>query len=918
MSLGAGTRLGPYEIQSAIGAGGMGEVYRARDTRLDRIVAIKVLPAQFAADPQLRERFDREARAISSLNHPHICALFDVGRQDDVDFLVMEFLEGQTLAERLNSVGRVRSDPPSRAGSTGPGLQVDQALTVAIQVASALDAAHRAGIVHRDLKPANVMLTKAGAKLLDFGLAKTPAPVVAASGLSMMPTTPPGVTAQGTILGTFQYMAPEQIEGLDADARTDIFAFGALLFEMLTGKTAFEGKTRARLLGAILKDEPPPVSTVQPVVPKSLDRIISACLAKDPDDRWQSARDLLRELKWVTSGAAEASRVSDASPAKAGHYVRHARVAWSVAAVLGVALVAAAAIAVRHFREAPARTEVLQFTLPAPEGAVYAATSVSGGTGTAQQFAISPDGRQVAFVAGSKAGTALWIRSLANLTARPLPRTDQAAFPFWSPDSRFVAFFAGGKLKKVQATGGPPIALCDAVSGHGGTWNGDGVIVFAPSNNGELFRISSAGGVPAPVTSLDSARGERRHNWPSFLPDGRHFLYTAISTSGGREPDRPSDIRIASLDSKDVTPLFAAESSVAYNTGHLLFWRDGSLMAQPFDAATRKISGDPFPVAEQVANEGGRYTSFSVASTGVLMYAQGAAQQNVRLTWFDRAGKVLGTVADPGSYGTLALSPDERRVAVSLVTQNNRDIWVIDLARAVPTRLTFDPSAENYPIWSPDGSRVFYSGTGGIRQKLASGTDNEELVVKSAIGAGAALVPGDLSRDGRYLAYTDNTVVTSSFDLWVVPTGGDRKPFVYLRTPAIETNPAFSPDGRWLAYQSNESGQVQVYVQPFLASGGKYQISRNGGMQPLWRGDGKELFFLTVDGTIMSAEIRTGLQFEMSIPRALFPAEVLELATGREYAVTKDGQRFLVLVPPPRLNQTALTVVVNWLASVQK
>jgi Tol biopolymer transport system component len=705
MSLQPGARLGPYEIVSAIGAGGMGEVYRARDTRLERTVAIKVLPSEFASDPQLRERFDREARAVSSLNHPHICALHDVGSEGDTQFLVLEFLEGQTLAERL----------------AGGPVPLDEALRIGIQICDALDRAHRAGIVHRDLKPANIFLARSGGtsapptvKLLDFGLAKTAAPVVATSGLSMMPTTPHGVTAQGTILGTFQYMAPEQIEGLEADARTDIFAFGALLFEMLTGRTAFEGKTRASLLGAILKDEPPRVSSIQPVAPKALDRIVNTCLAKDPDDRWQNARDLLHELKWIASGDAAAgplqAGLSAEALAEAGHYVRITRVAWTVAGVLAVALAAAAVVVVRHVRETPPAADAIQFTIPAPEGAAYAATNLGGGTGVATQLAISPDGREIAFIASSKGETALWIRALASPVARRLPGTEQAAFPFWSPDSRSIAFFAGTKLKKVQATGGPPIALCDVVSSRGGTWSRDNVIVFNTVANGTLMRVSSAGGTPVPVTTLDAARGETRHSWPSFLPDGRHFLFVAMTTAAAREAEKPSEIHIASLDSKDVTSLFAAESSIAYNAGHLLFWRDGSLMAQPFDATERKLTGDPFPIAEQVANEGGRYTSFSAASTGVLVYTQGTGQLNARLTWFDRSGKVLEPVADPGAYGPIALSPDERRLAVSNLTQANRDIWVIDLARGVPTRLTFDPITENYPIWSPDSSHVVYAG----------------------------------------------------------------------------------------------------------------------------------------------------------------------------------------------------------------
>jgi len=526
MTLSAGSRLGPYEILSPLGAGGMGEVYRARDTRLDRTVAIKVLPEGLAADAQLRERFEREARAISALQHPHICALFDVGRDGDHEFLVLEYLEGETLADRI-----------ARAGA----LPVGDALTIAIEICDALAQAHRSGIVHRDLKPANVMLTRAGAKLLDFGLAKAAGPVVAGTPLSMLPTTPPNITAQGTILGTLQYMAPEQLEGLEADTRTDTFALGALTFEMITGRPPFEGKTRASLLGAILKDEPPRLSQLQPRAPAALDRLIATCLAKDPEDRYQSARDLLRDLKWISSNnAVEAA----AAPGR----VRAPLAPWIVAAVLFVALLAD--VVLRFTSTSSARSTAVQFTVGAPEQSQFGGPS---GSGTLQlpQVALSPDGRFVAFVATRGSIYQLWVRPLSALTPTAIAATDDASLPFWSPDSRFIGFFTAGKLKIVDVNGGAPIAVCDAAQGRGGTWNADNVIVFGRAGTGPLLRVNASGGAPTSVTTLDAAYGEVNHRFPHFLPDGRHFLYTAITGALESNALKPSLLKMGSLDRGD-------------------------------------------------------------------------------------------------------------------------------------------------------------------------------------------------------------------------------------------------------------------------------------------------------------------------------------------------------------------------------
>jgi len=911
MALATGTRLGPYEILSAIGAGGMGEVYRARDTRLDRTVAIKVLATSFAADPQLRDRFEREARAISSLNHPHICTLFDVGHQDGVDFLVLEYLEGETLAERL-----------ARAGALDP----HEALQIAIHVCDALDKAHRSGIVHRDLKPANVFLvggrgTSAApiAKLLDFGLAKSAAPVVAASGLSMLPTTPPNLTAQGTILGTFQYMAPEQIEGFEADARTDIFAFGALVFEMLTGRTAFEGKTRASLLGAILKDEPIAVSRIQPLAPAGVDRIISTCLAKDADDRFQSARDLLRDLKWVASGS------SDAAVSIATRPARSNRVAWLIAVLTTIALIVTAFLAMRRNGEVARLAAPVQFTIAPPENGSFGGPA-AGGTGVATQLAVSPDGRNIVYTARAPSIYQIWLRPVAALAARPIPGTEGGAFPFWSPDGRFIGFFAGGKLKKVQIAGGPPIVLSDAPDGRGGTWNRDNVILFTPGTaDTGIFRVSSGGGVAAVVTTLDPTSRETNHRWPHFLPDGRHFLYTA--TTGTCCPaSKPSIIKIASLDPAESTiTLLQAESSAAYGSGHVLFARDETLMALPFDPGARQTTGDAFPLAEHVSMEGSRYVGASVSENGTVVYASGGLQASQQLTWFDRGGRAIAPLGAASPYLNLALSSDERRVAVTLGTGNpeNVDIWILDITRNVLSRLTFDPGTDASPVWSGDGTHIAFAGQRSgkffLFQKLINGTAADESLLEGP----RLMTPTGWSRDGRFIAYTVGTASALPLrsDVWILPLFGDRKPFPLTQSAFNETSGVFAPDGRWIAYTSDEGGQPNIYVQPLpsVGGGGKYQVSRDGGAYPVWRADGQELFFLGLDGTLMAVPIHAADQFEAGVPEALFLTGAARFNNSQVYAVTRDGKRILVNARPQQSSAARLlTVIVNWTAAIQK
>ena len=651
----------------------------------------------------------------------------------------MEYLDGETLADKI---------------AKGP-LPLDQALRYAIEIADALDKAHRAGIVHRDLKPGNVMLTKGGTKLLDFGLAKTGAPAVVGASLSMLPTTPPNLTAQGTILGTFQYMAPEQLEGQDADARTDIFAFGAVLYEMLTGKKAFEGKSHASLIGAIMHSEPPPLSVVQPLAPRSLDRIVRACLAKDADDRIQSARDVVLQLTWVIE--------DDPGATAAGPSARRGdreRMAW---ALVAVATAAAIALGIPYFRHASTTdSPLVRFAVVPPQNVTF------GTAGGQSVPAISPDGRRVAFVATRAGSSLLWVRALDSLEAQPLPGTENAAFPFWSPDSRAVGFFASdATLKTIDASGGPVRTLCNVPSGAagGGTWSPAGVIVFSSLAGGGLFTVPANGGTPAPITTPDASHGERAHRFPSFLPDGRHFLYWATPSN---------TILLGSLDSKETTRLLTADSQAVYVApGSLLFVRQGTLLAQRFDARRATLTGDAVPVADSVLADATGAAAFAASSSGVLAYRTGTLGAPTQLTWVDRAGRPLGPVGQPGRYRNPALSPDGTRVAVEATDAQARtqDIWLVELARGVTSRFTFDPGNDIYPVWSPDGSRIMFgSDRGGgvfnLYQKRADGIGTDEPMLKSNVD----MAPYSWSPDGRFVVY--RTIASSAFNLGILPLAG--------------------------------------------------------------------------------------------------------------------------------------------------
>ncbi len=886
MQVSTGTRLGPYEVIAPIGAGGMGEVYRARDTRLDRDVAIKVLPAEFSTNEQLKLRFEREAKTISQLNHPHICTLFDVGD----GYLVMELIEGESLADRLIK----------------GALPAEQVLRVGIEIASALDRAHRQGIVHRDLKPGNIMLTRGGAKLLDFGLAKS----VSSGALPLataMATEARPLTQEGTIVGTFQYMAPEQLEGQEADARSDIFAFGTVLYEMLTGKRAFEGKTKASLIASILDRDPIPVTTLQPVTPPALEHVITTCLEKDPEARWQTAHDILLELKWIDRAGSDAG-----APAVTARKRRmHERGAWAIA-VLG--LVTAGAVAAWHFATRQA-SRVIQASLLAPDKAPLL---FDGATGP---IVLSRDGRWIAFIATSDGKNMIWVRSLSAGSAQQLAGTEGATFPFWSHDGRFLGFFADGKMKKIAFTGGPPQAVCEVgAQTRGGTWNADDTIVFTPSSRDPLSRISAGGGNAVAVTRIDEKAGQYSHRFPWFLPDGRHFLYLAQSFTGGLDRNK---IYAGSLDGNLKKLVVVANSPVMYApSGHILFIRDRTLMAQRFDPKRLQVIGDAQPIAEDVQFFSNTSSaSFAVSDGGVLAYHTGAGSL-FHPVWVDRSGKDAGALNVSGDLFGPRVAHHGDRVVYSMGDPLGLggDLWILDIARNVPTRFTFEPGDDGWPVWSPDDSRVAYSaeqkqGFRDIVVKVSSGAAPAEILYSSP----ALNFVTDWSLDGRYIFFQQiDPKARTQFDIWVLDVEKKTAAPV-LRTRFSEVGAAFSPDVKWMAYASDESGQQQVYVQPFPGPGGKWQISISGGSSPQWSDDGKQLYFRSADAKMCVVSVETVPSFRVSSPSVLFPLHARSAMAGnRQWHVAGDGQRFLVSEALHEEAAAPITIVTNWAEQLKK
>ncbi len=878
MPLAPGTRLGPYEITALIGAGGMGEVYKARDTRLDRVVAIKVMTATRAEG---RSRFQTEARSIAALAHPNICALFDVGNQGEIDFLVMEYLEGETLSQCL---------------ARGP-LPIEEALRRAVEIADALDNAHSHGITHRDLKPANVFLATSRrsakssavhprggepvtAKLLDFGLAKLRPD--AFPDVHRIETQGPD-TAVGAIVGTFNYMSPEQADGQPVDARSDLFAFGAVLYEMLTGRRAFEGRSGPAVLGAIIAKQPDPISASLPDVPSSVDFAIAQCLAKHPDDRWQSARDLRAHLRHAIALLSTPPR-----PSPVG--LRRPWLPWVVAAI---AMAAAIATGIGLQRRPAQGVPVTWLSaLPPP-----------GGFGMTPTPSLSPDGRSLAFTAPDPTGeTVLWVRALDSLALRALPGTEGASEPFWSPDGRMLGVFSQGKLKTVDPSGGLPHVLADAPNPRGGTWNRSGDIVFVPATGGGLFRIAATGGAATPIATPGSTDGVLMRGYPHFLPDGQHLLLFTLNSDASR-----SGIYVLDLRTGDTTVVSPALSRAEYAAGHLVYGRDGSLFAQPFDTAAARFTGEARRIVDEVGRSGGasRFNfAFSTAGNGTLAYWSGTTMPVTQLTQFDRSGRVLRTIDTPDVFHGLDVSPDGTRVAVERMDSRTTltDIRVIDLAPGSGAATTIvsgpDGHVVNVPMWSPDGNSLLYTLT------------STDLLIRDLASAQTRPIPTEpggkwptsWSRDGRYLVMDRTTNVG---EIWVQPLADGGKAFPYLRTGYSAQGAQVSPDQGWVSYRSDETGQFEVYIDSFPSQGRKARVSVHGGSRPQWRRDGRELYFIARDGRLMAVSVTpTGSRVQIGEPQVLFEAPPLNVWFNRtQYAASADGQRFLFNA---RVNNPAL------------
>jgi eukaryotic-like serine/threonine-protein kinase len=895
MALTSGTKLGPYEIQSPLGTGGMGEVYRAVDTRLNRIVAVKILAPHLSNSPELKQRMEREARTISSLNHPNICHLYDVGAQNGMDFLVMEFLEGETLAERLRK---------------GP-LALADIYKIGIAVAEALALAHRQGIIHRDLKPGNVMLTQAGAKLMDFGLAKpiglTPgsssaaAPPSFTAAATMSGATPLSpLTTAGAMVGTVQYMSPEQIEGKEADTRSDIFAFGAVLYEMAAGKRPFEGKSQISVASSILEKDPDPISALKPQTPAAFEHVVTTCLQKNPEERFLAAHDIKLELQWIAKAkpaAEQASATAASAPARSP-------MPW-IAAMIAVLLLGTAAGFLLH-RPAPAQS--IHTVINAP-----AKTHINLMGDNAGPAVLAPDGSAIAFAAsGGDGKSTLWVRPVNGLEARQIAGTENAIFPFWSFDSHSVGFFADAKLKSVDLSGGSPQIVADAAFGRGGAWGADGVMVISPATTGALYRVSADGGVPVALTKMDTTL-HTSHRWPFFLPDGKHFLYLAINHDAAKSAN--DTIYYAAVDGSVNKPLFKSQSNAIYADGYILFARNEQLMAQAFNPANGSLSGEPQLLIRGVANDLTTWhMDASASSDGLLIYGNGGSG-DVEMLWMDRATKQLSTVASNLSgLNAIAISPQGDRVALG-IDNGVSDVWVLDLARNTRTRLTFGPVFNNFPQWSPDGKWIVYASDRNgkfqlLRKPSDGGGAEEELLSDDQYVA-----PYDWSRDGKYIFFERGKPGTQ--DIWALPLEGERKPFQVVATSAnlFRAWPALSPDGHWLAYMSNESGSYQIYVIGFNGAHGKWQVSANGGQEPSWSHDGKQLYFVDAANTIFAVPVQeTAGALQFGAPQTLVSTWSMPVPF---YRISPDDKKILLYRISQQVSES-LTVVTNFTAGLKK
>jgi serine/threonine-protein kinase len=882
MALDPGTRLGPYEVVASLGAGGMGEVYKARDIRLDRTVAIKVLPAHLSDDGQRRERFEREARAVSSLNHPHICTLHDIGRENGVDFMVMEHIEGESLAGRLKN----------------GALPLEQALRHAIEIADALDKAHRRGVVHRDLKPGNIMLTKAGAKLLDFGLAKLTAmesPVPE----SILPTEARPLTTEGSLVGTIPYMAPEQLEGREADARTDVFAFGAVLYEMVTGRRAFEGQNQASLIGAIMGKEPAPISATRPMSPPALDHVVGRCLAKDADERWQSAADLMRELKWVAEGGSVAAPSAEPAPGPA----TRERLAWT-AIVLALAGVAVWGL----LQGAPSVARpTSRLVIELPRDQRLADTSFS----FAAPMALSPDGTQLVYAATRGGPPQLYLRSLGRFDAEPIAGTEGGTSPFFSPDGQWLGFFAGGRLQKVPRSGGTPQPICEAPSyiGNGITWGADGTIIFAQSLGG-LARVSAEGGHPETLTTPAFDRGEYAHAFPQFLPDGKNVLFSIWG--------RPHVTGLLSLKSGERRTLIGGdvnpESALYLGTGHIVFGRPASsgLLAVRFDPEQLRVLGVPVPVLDRihVVPYTGWGASVAVSDSGTIVY-QPARVTERTLVWVDRQGNPTPVSHERAAYLNPSVSPDGGRLLFVSFTSPSEGVWIHDFDRGSRTRVTKGSSST--PIWSTDGKQITFasrtSGTWSLSSRSADGSGETETLLDRE----RSQFPMAWSPDGQTLAYYDYGLTTGR-DIWMRSAGEEPTPFLVTRFN--EGMLRFSPDGRYVAYVSDESGQQEVYVQPYPGPGERTIVSTDGGREPVWSRDGRELFYRNGD-RMMAVPVRTGDTFTAGKPALLFSGRyAFDLL--HDFDVSPDGRRFLMIQEDEEASRPRFHIVLNWFSELER
>jgi serine/threonine protein kinase len=888
-----GQTINQYKIVEHLGAGGMGEVYLAVDSKLDRKVALKFLPPAMSAQPDAKARFLQEARAASALNHPNICTIHDIQEHDGQLFIVMEYVDGQTLRQKRAT------------------LSLKQILEVGAQIADGLAAAHEQGIVHRDIKSENIMIRKDGiVQIMDFGLAK------------LHGTT--RLTKEGSTIGTVGYMSPEQVQGLDLDHRSDIFSLGVVLYELLTDQLPFKGMHDTAIMYEIVNVDAAPPSALRPEIEPELDRIILECLDKDRDERYQSAKELGKDLRRHRreSDRSRVSRVSTIRPLPATTGTKTTApprieaqpkrlaslIPWGITAAFAVAVLGFSWVL---FTRHPAPTSAIRFSVPSPTGMSLNAE----GSGT---LAFSPDGTRLAFVAQDTVGAySLWVRPVNSFTSERLAGTEDAHYPFWSPDSRQVAFFAEGKLKKIDVTGGPPLTLCDAPQGRGGSWNRDGIIVFAPRLGSALSRVPAAGGVPSPVTVLDTVEHQTSHRWPWFLPDGNQFLYFArIGPGSGTAAD--DSIWVGSLNGKVSRPLMMSGANAYYANGYLFYLRDRTLMAQPFNANSAALSGEPVPMAEDVYFDAGYQSmALGLSENGGLAYQTGAFSSGSRLIWYDRTGKPVDTLGERGAYFNCALSPDGRSLAVDLIDplSNQSDVWIYDLSRRIRTRLTFTNSPDQFPVWTADGRTVLYASARetvtNLFRKPATGAGTEDSLLITSQNKS----PMDCSLDGKFLVYLEDGSKGIGDDLWILPLAADGSaagaPYGFQQTEFDEDDARFSPDGRWLAYASTESGQSEVYVRPFPGPGGKWQISPHGGDFPSWRRDGKELYYISSDNQMTAVDVDgRGNSFVAGQAKPLFA--VHPPVTNKPYDVTADGQRFVVVTSDQGVASSSISVVVHW------